>query len=644
MRRKYATWPFFIGIPLFLFFLWKPWFVLDPTNMTWLLAGDLGQHVTGWHQFRMDEWRFPLMEQALAGYPASMSAVFTDSNPLFSLLFKPFRSLLPQHFQFVGIWYLLALFLNYLVLYRILRLFSDSRLLCLLGAALASLFPPLFFRDGHDTLTSHFIINLALLFVFKAEKRYTYPALAAICALSVSIHFYFLIFALLATPTKLFYERGFNRKSVLSACLWSAVNLLCALSVMTLLGYWGYKGAVGGFGYYSMNLNALVNPLEHSRILPPLPVGTDGQYEGFQYLGLGWLLFLGMALFVPGHALTRRQFGALLFCFFLPLALFSLSDSLYWGDRLLFQYPLPRLVRYVGDTLHASGRFFWGVSYGLILLAFKKFFAMERRGLTAFALALCLGLQLYDVRLARYPQNSPFPPSRLGAALEQQGGRPTHVNTSLLLQGDYLSTAFYVDLIYLADQRIPVTGLYAARKKKRAPVLTCRESLAQGGVCLVSRQGIFALPPDAFVTEASGYLMASSSSAEGSRPVTDMKPEIAFLGVELAYSAERVRRQGDSIISGEQGGAVTAGPCLDVPKGTYLIRVDYSASEGSELLFDVFSKRHPSIQAQYRPSPSETVFYCRVQLEQPVPDLEIRTFLNGKGSLAVHALTIKKES
>ena len=101
--------------------------------------------MTGWHQFRMDEWRFPLMEQALAGYPASMSVVFTDSNPLFSLFFKAFRSFLPPHFQFVGLWYLLVLFLNYLILYRTLRLFSSSRPLCLLGGRPHLPFPsPLF--------------------------------------------------------------------------------------------------------------------------------------------------------------------------------------------------------------------------------------------------------------------------------------------------------------------------------------------------------------------------------------------------------------------------------------------------------------------------------------------------------------------
>lgn len=600
--------------------------------------------MTGWHQFRMDDWHFPLMEQALAGYPASMSAVFTDSNPLFSLFFKAFRSFLPPHFQFVGLWYLLVLFLNYLVLYRTLRLFSASRPLCLLGAALISLFPPLFFRDGHDTLTAHFIITLLLYFVFKDEKRYTYPAIAAMCALAVSIHFYFLIFALLATPTKVFYEHGFNRASVRGALLWSGVNLLCALAMMTLLGYWGYKGAAGGFGYYSMNLNALINPLGLSRFLPTLPLGTDGQYEGFQYLGLGWMLFLIWSLFTHGHALTRRQFWALLVCFFLPLTLFSVSNSLYWGDRLLFKIPLPRVLQYVGDTLHASGRFFWGVGYGLMLLAFKKVFAREKGWLAAGAVIVCLGVQLYDVRLSRYPQNVPFPASRLGAVMERQDGRPSHVNTSLLLRDEYLSMPFYGDLIYLADRKIPVTGLYAARKKKGAPVLSCKDSLASGGMCLVARQSIFALPGDVFVTETPDYLVASSFPIEGSRRAAELEPEIAFTGVELTFSAENVRRLGDSIVSGEQGGTVTFGPYLDVPPGTYLIKVSYSAAEGSEVFFDVFSKRQPSIYTQYAPSPSETVFYCRVELKQPIPDLEIRTYLKGKGSLAVHGLTIKKES
>ena len=413
---------------------------------------------------------------------------------------------------------------------------------------------------------------------------------------------------------------------------------------MTLLGYWGYKGAVGGFGYYSMNLNALINPLGLSRLLPTLPLGTDGQYEGYQYLGIGWMLFLVWGLLTPRHVLSRRQFWALLLCFFLPLTLFSLSNSLYWGDRLLFKIPLPRVLQYVGDTLHASGRFFWGVGYGLMLLAFKKVFAEQKRWIAAVALVLCLGVQLYDVRLSRYPQNILYPASRLEAIMERQDGRPTHVNTSLLLHGEYISTPFYVDLLYLADQKIPVTGLYAARKKKGVPSLSCKDSLAAGGMCLVSRQSIFALPSDVFVAETPGYLVASSSPLEGARRAAEIEPAISFTGVELAFSPENVRRQGDSVVSGEQGGTVTFGPYLDVPSGTYLIKVSYSATEGSEIFFDVVSKRHPSLHTQYTPSPSETVFCCRVELEQPIPDLEIRTFINGKGSLAVHGLTIKKES
>lgn len=598
--------------------------------------------MTGWHQFRMDDWRFPLMEQALAGYPASMSAVFTDSNPLFSLFFKAFRSFLPPHFQFVGLWYLLVLFLNYLVLYRTLRLFSASRPLCLLGAALISLFPPLFFRDGHDTLTAHFIITLLLYFVFKDEKRYTYPAIAAMCALAVSIHFYFLIFALLATPTKVFYEHGFNRASVRGALLWSGVNLLCALAMMTLLGYWNYEGAHGGFGYHSMNLNALINSFGGSRLLPPLPLGTAGQYEGFQYLGVGWILFLGMALFVRQRVLTQRQFWALLICFFFPLTLLSLSNSIYWGNRLLFHYSLPSFAQYVGDTLRASGRFFWGVSYCLMLLACKKFF--KREGVIGFVLVLCLGLQVYDVRFYRAPEVASFPISSLEAILEGSGSLPNHINTSLLVSSDYQSSPFYADLMYLADHGVPVTSIYAARKQKNAPVLTCEESLARGGLCLLSRRNLLALPNCAFLTETPSYLVGTAHAIAGSIPSSDMEREIVFSGAELAFTPENTRLSGETILSQGRVGCVSYGPYVAVSSGTYLITVKYSAAAGSEVLFDVFSGKEPSIYAQYRPSPAQTAFQFRMALDRSVPDLEIRTFLQGKGSLAVYRITIKKES
>lgn len=600
--------------------------------------------MTGWHQFRMDDWRFPLMEQALAGYPDNISAVFTDSNPLFSLFFKVFRSFLPPHFQFVGLWYLLVLFLNYLVLYRTLRLFSASRPLCLLGAALISLFPPLFSRDGHDTLTAHFLVTFLLYFVFKDEKRYTYPAIAAICALTVSIHFYFLLFGLLATPTKVFYEHGFNRRSVCATLIWSGVNLLSTLAMMTLLGYWGYKGAVDGFGYYSMNLNALINPLELSRLLPALPLGPDGQYEGFQYLGLGWMLFLIWSLFTPGHALTRCQFWSLLLCFFLPLALFSLSNRIYWGNMLLFHYPLPRFVQYVGNTLHASGRFFWGISYCLMLLACKKFFGGAGRNITILALTVGIGLQMYDVRFYHPVEFTSFPASNLEAVVKGQGNLPTHINTSLLFPSDYQSSAFYVDLMYLSDRRVPVTGLYTARRKKNAPLLTCEESLAQGGLCLISHRNLLALPPGVFLTDTPSYLVASADFLPGSKPISSMKQEITFSGAELPFFPENAWLSGETIRSRGRTGYISYGPYAAVSQGTYLITVKYAAAAGSELVFDVFSRKAPSLHAQYQPSPAQTVFQFRVELDRAVPDLEIRTFLQGKGSLAVYGVTIKKES
>src|SRR5262249_6151091 len=56
----------------------------------------------------------------------------------------------------------------------------------------------------------------------------------------------------------------------------------------------GFRG--GGYGVFSMNLLAPINPMEYgSMLLPELPSATTGQYEGYSYLGLGVLFLLILA-------------------------------------------------------------------------------------------------------------------------------------------------------------------------------------------------------------------------------------------------------------------------------------------------------------------------------------------------------------
>src|SRR2546428_12355110 len=104
MHRK--SWPrIAAGAAGFAWYLWiggAP--SLNPTHLGWLLKGDWAQHVLGWLLFRSEPWRLPLGSLPSALYPVGSTIGFTDSNPLLSIVLKPFAPHLPSDFQFIGPW------------------------------------------------------------------------------------------------------------------------------------------------------------------------------------------------------------------------------------------------------------------------------------------------------------------------------------------------------------------------------------------------------------------------------------------------------------------------------------------------------------------------------------------------------------
>ena len=86
--------------------------VLNPTCVDWILnnaSPDPSQHYLGWEFFRRSAVRLPYIGANYSAiYPYRTSILFTDSIPLLALLAKLFSPLLPQHFQYFGIWGLLC--------------------------------------------------------------------------------------------------------------------------------------------------------------------------------------------------------------------------------------------------------------------------------------------------------------------------------------------------------------------------------------------------------------------------------------------------------------------------------------------------------------------------------------------------------
>ena len=80
---------------------------LNPVNEQFVLTGylekDVAQHYAGWKLYRNSPWSFPLGVGEYIEAPYGNSVSYTDSIPLFAILFKALSPVLPHTFQSVGI-------------------------------------------------------------------------------------------------------------------------------------------------------------------------------------------------------------------------------------------------------------------------------------------------------------------------------------------------------------------------------------------------------------------------------------------------------------------------------------------------------------------------------------------------------------
>jgi hypothetical protein len=159
------------------------------------------------------------------------------------------------------------------------------------------------------------------------------------------------------------------------------------------------------YGFYSLNLNALFNPIdEYSRFVKPMPV-NDGQYEGFNYLGIGiiLLIFANMGVLIVKRnqldfILVKQAFRQnwVLFTLAILLTLLALSNKVYWNKSLILHYPLPDLLINVISRFRASARFFWVVHYLIILAVLIISFKIWNHRQIKVLLTLVILIQFFD--------------------------------------------------------------------------------------------------------------------------------------------------------------------------------------------------------------------------------------------------------
>lgn len=364
--------------------------VLDFTYTGWLMNGDmdLRQHFLGWCHYRTSDWHLPIGLIDTLSDPTSVSVIWTDSIPLFAVIFKLFRGVLPEMFQYFGLFGLICFALQGGISILLVRRFTESRAVCVLSVPFFTLSFTLLQRMYyHTALGAQWLLLLALLLWLYEERLDTTlkkcAAWFGMGFLCVSIHSYFVPMVgliMLGSLTDAWLanqKQGFVKRIVLP---FGAFCLAALLNLLLLGAFYQSASPVGeGIGAFCSNLNTFFNSLGHSTMLRGLPLYDEFQYEGFAYLGAGILLLLIRAA-VPVvksllthrikidraflHRHRRLCLMGLVAAIFVMLAV---CPMVTFGGTKLFGIPYPGPVKTLMNIFRSNGRFIWTPMYMLML-------------------------------------------------------------------------------------------------------------------------------------------------------------------------------------------------------------------------------------------------------------------------------------
>lgn len=386
-----------VAIGLMGFFLVAGSSILNVQNIAWLGGAlDPAQHYLGWLLFRNSPWTFPIGLNPHNGLEFSNSIVFSDSLPLLAILFKSFNSLLPDVFQYFGLWTFVCFVLQAWFAWKLLGLISDSLWIRVFGSFLFVFSPTMMLRVGLWTsLASHFLILAAIYLIFRPKQTHRTLYWSLLIGIASLVHFY-LLAMVAALWLASFMDELFLRKnlSIFEAALESVSVFLVLFLCLWQAGYFSVNtgsGVAGGYGTFRLNLLAPFDSRGWSYVLRTIPMQIDFG-NGFNYFGLGILIVSAFAFFAKikinaslPAALESKKHIFLYICF-IVLCLFAISNTVSVGPWK-YTFPLPDAIMGFASLLRASGRMFWPVFYFLLLI----FIAYIVRGYSKKAAILILG-------------------------------------------------------------------------------------------------------------------------------------------------------------------------------------------------------------------------------------------------------------
>ena len=392
-----AALPLLLGVTAFLIVVGPR--VLNPTNIAWLEEGDSATHYLGWLFYRQSDWSFPIGLNPDYGLELGNAILYSDSNMLLAILFKPFSSVLPEPFQYFGLWLLACFVLQAWFGWKLVGLISKDIGICLIGGGLFVFSPPMLLRlSGHSNLVGHFLVLAALYLTLRPATAKRLLPWGAVLVTAALVHAYLLAMVAILWLADLSW-RTINSELAIQRSPYEIVFLTTAVGfVCWQAGYFsvGASGLSGIYGTESLNLLSIVDPYRWSYVLRKIP--------GFQniddnFLGLGAILlgFFSLPYLLSGRAKLSATISRkpILLLTLIGLTLFALSNKIGIGPYT-FEYSLPDALLRAAGIFQASGRMFWPVFYALLFtLIFLVVRGNDKRTAT-YLLALALVVQVTD--------------------------------------------------------------------------------------------------------------------------------------------------------------------------------------------------------------------------------------------------------
>lgn len=435
------------------------WREINPLNLSWL-KGDAAQYEVGWEFLRHEaHWTFPPTWVTRLDYPSGVSVSNLDCIPLVAVLLRPFGPLLPQNFQYLGLYAVSSYVLQAYFGLRLVSLFAeDDLIVTFLGSCFFLIAPILTLRlYGHFPHSTQWIVLACLYYYFRWPPKegklrgYLVP-FVALSMLAAAITPYVALMAVLfgfAALLRAWLENKPNiqdvtvteqnmpisaRISPIACAKWGLLLLLGTCASLTVFGFIVFPSpqfAGDGYTDYSLNLLSPLNPGSNALYFKYLPVIGEGQrFEGYNYLGMGIILLL-MVVVARSPVELRKLWSTPLKPLTIASAVFillALSVRVTFGDHILFTVPLPKFLFNLLAAFRASGRLFWPVHYLLVLAAVAGVvIAVPSPNARRAILAAALVIQYFDLvplrdgvaAAARAPHSNPLVASDWSRAIAQ---------------------------------------------------------------------------------------------------------------------------------------------------------------------------------------------------------------------------------